>query len=208
MDEFLAKEGVTGGLHGMYPPKNSTQAWGQELWKYFNKVGDAFPKWGGNNVFVAMPAHAGNFSVADFDSDQLKRMNLFSAGRKPTFYTDEFQSVHHLHFRGDEQHRLVFHFYGFVFFADVKMQDYYKRFIRDFMRYKDVIQCGGHELVKLIRHDARSLDPLNNPTGNYYALHVRRGDFQFKVRDIHVMSCHAMSCTCTCHVMSCHTILY
>ena len=38
MPEFLAKEGVTGGLHNRLPPGNSTQAWGKELWKYLAEV--------------------------------------------------------------------------------------------------------------------------------------------------------------------------
>jgi hypothetical protein len=38
MPEFLAKEGITGGLHNRLPPQNSTQAWGKELWKYLAEV--------------------------------------------------------------------------------------------------------------------------------------------------------------------------
>lgn len=38
MPEFLAKEGVTGGLHNKTPPYNSTQIWGKELWKYLAEV--------------------------------------------------------------------------------------------------------------------------------------------------------------------------
>jgi hypothetical protein len=38
MEEFLAKEGVTGGLKGQLPPGNSSEAWGSELWKYLNQV--------------------------------------------------------------------------------------------------------------------------------------------------------------------------
>jgi hypothetical protein len=38
MEEFLAKEGVSGGLHGVLPPQNSTKVWGQALWSYLNKV--------------------------------------------------------------------------------------------------------------------------------------------------------------------------
>ena len=34
---------MTGGLHGVLPPKNSSQAWGQGLWKYLDKVADAQP---------------------------------------------------------------------------------------------------------------------------------------------------------------------
>lgn len=38
MDEFLEKEGVTGGLKNILPPKNSTQIWGELLWRYLSKV--------------------------------------------------------------------------------------------------------------------------------------------------------------------------
>ena len=68
---------------------------------------------------------------------------------------------------------------AFVFFADTTMQSYYRRFVRDFMRYKDEIQCYGAELVAAVRADARRLAPESN--GEYYALHIRRGDLQFKV---------------------------
>ena len=47
------------------------------------------------------------------------------------------------------------------------------------MRYKDDIQCAGAELVRAIRED--SLRVLPQHQGEYYALHIRRGDFQFKV---------------------------
>lgn len=59
------------------------------------------------------------------------------------------------------------------------MQSYYRRFVRDFMRYKDEIQCYGAELVAAVRADARRLAP--DSQGEYYALHIRRGDLQFKV---------------------------
>ena len=38
MEEFLAKEGITGGLKGMVPPGNTTKLWGQKLWWYLKKV--------------------------------------------------------------------------------------------------------------------------------------------------------------------------
>jgi hypothetical protein len=41
MEEFLAKEGVTGKLKGgKLPPKNDTKAWGNDLWKYLSTVSD------------------------------------------------------------------------------------------------------------------------------------------------------------------------
>jgi hypothetical protein len=58
------------------------------------------------------------------------------------------------------------------------MQSFYKRFIRDYMRYRDEIQCLGHELVAAVRADARA---NGIASGDYYSLHIRRGDFQYKV---------------------------
>ena len=46
----------------------------------------------------------------------------------------------------------------------------------------DKIQCAGADLVAAVRADAIKNDPVNNPKGDYYALHIRRGDFQYKVR--------------------------
>jgi hypothetical protein len=63
---------------------------------------------------------------------------------------------------GDAEHRLLQHHYAFAFFADTKMQSFYKRFVRDYMRYKDEIQCAGnddarthsltHSLTHLLAH--------------------------------------------------------
>ena len=68
---------------------------------------------------------------------------------------------------------------AFAFFVSKFQQSFYKRYIRDFMRYKDVIQCAGAALVAAVRQDALREDPHGQ--GVYYALHIRRGDFQFKV---------------------------
>ena len=56
------------------------------------------------------------------------------------------------------------------------MKSFYKRFVRDYLRYNDDIQCGGDELVRAVRADAFK----ENANGEYYALHIRRGDLQFK----------------------------
>lgn len=38
MTEFLAKEGVSGGLKGVLPPGNRTDVWGPDLWSYLDRV--------------------------------------------------------------------------------------------------------------------------------------------------------------------------
>lgn len=88
------------------------------------------------------------------------------------------QAMHHIHIPGDSSHRVLQHHYAFAFFASPVMQSFYKRFVRDYMRYRDEIQCYGAQLVKSIRADSLRLDPSQK--GVYYALHIRRGDFQFK----------------------------
>jgi hypothetical protein len=88
------------------------------------------------------------------------------------------QRTKHIHIPGDGAHRLLTHHYFFVYAADRSLQRFYRRFVRDFVRYKDEIHCAGHELVQAIRRDALAHDPEGQ--GRYYALHVRRGDFQFK----------------------------
>jgi hypothetical protein len=85
--------------------------------------------------------------------------------------------------------RYSFFILAFSFFADKEMQSFYRRFVRDYLRYKDEIQCTGHDIVKLVRADAKAHNvKMNNPGRNgrstpddsYYALHIRRGDFQYK----------------------------
>lgn len=78
MEEFLAKEGVTGGLHGKLPPKNSTTVWGEALWKYLWDVADAKPEWMGR--FLAFPKTAGDFNMTTSLTDPAtaKRMKVRS----------------------------------------------------------------------------------------------------------------------------------
>ena len=59
------------------------------------------------------------------------------------------------------------------------MQSFYRRFIRDYMRYKDDIQCAGAKLIAAVRADSLQVNPSGQ--GEYYAMHIRRGDLQYAV---------------------------
>ena len=65
-------------------------------------------------------------------------------------------------------------FYAVAFFVDPHMQSFYKRFVRDYMRYQDWIHCAGAKLIGAIRNESRGVNPQTK--GDYYALHIRRSD--------------------------------
>ena len=198
MEDFLETEAVHGKLKGgKLPPGNKTDVWGRDLWGYFEKVADQAPSWSGK--FLAMPASTEHLAADGFHGqssffdhpDVAKRLKAFAGKRSPVYYDRQLQKAKLLYFRPGSSARLLQHHYAFTFFADRKMQSFYKRFIRDYMRYQDVIQCAGHEIVAAIRADAAAHHQNSHgaAAGNhsgagshapYYALHVRRGDFQFK----------------------------
>ena len=84
------------------------------------------------------------------------RYESFAAGRKAVYYDEALQTCDHLHFPGDSHHRILQNFYSFAFFADPLMASFYRRFVRDYARYRDEIQCAGAELVAAIRMRARA----------------------------------------------------
>eukprot|EP00597_Dinobryon_sp_UTEXLB2267_P001157 CAMPEP_0170072120 /NCGR_PEP_ID=MMETSP0019_2-20121128/9840_1 /TAXON_ID=98059 /ORGANISM="Dinobryon sp., Strain UTEXLB2267" /LENGTH=557 /DNA_ID=CAMNT_0010280937 /DNA_START=182 /DNA_END=1855 /DNA_ORIENTATION=+ len=181
MDDFLQREGVTGGLHGRLPPGNSSDAWGQQLWKYLQEVADETPAWLGRHI--VFPSHPGDFEMkrALQNASVLARLARFEGDRgagSRALYDSRLQQAHHIHIPGDDAFRILQHHYAFAFFADPDMQSFYRRFVRDYMRYKDDIQCAGAELLARVRQDSLALDPSQQ--GLFYALHIRRGDFQYK----------------------------
>jgi hypothetical protein len=117
MEQFLEKEGVTGGLHGVLPPGNSTQAWGHGLWEYLNNTADAHPQWGldqgpsDTKIFVAFPDKSGSPNFPKL----MERMNAFGGRehRTPVFYDDNLQQAHHIHFPAwPGNFRVLEQFYG------------------------------------------------------------------------------------------------
>ena len=102
-------------------------------------------------------------------------------------YDDEIQEAPLIHFgveylRDDDEGvkgaRLLVQFYEFLFFQDWKQDLWTKRFVRDHVRYVDMIQCAAARVVNAVRERARDSIPSSN--GEYDAFHIRRGDFQYK----------------------------
>jgi len=102
--------------------------------------------------------------------------------RKPVFYDNHLQSVEWINWdagcgnSGDDHmcYRLLQHFYTFLYFTDPKIDNYYKRFVRDFLHYNDEVYCAAWKVIQAVQKDA---DELNVPWSTW---HVRRGDLQYK----------------------------
>jgi hypothetical protein len=128
---------------------------------------------------MAFPDRPGDYKLSKMHHPKaVDRLKAFGGDRSPVYYDEMMQNMHHIHIPGDSNHRVLQHHYAFAFFASPEMQSFYRRFVRDFMRYKDNIHCYGADIIEAVRKDALALNPKGN--GEYYALHIRRGDFQFK----------------------------
>jgi len=68
-----------------------------------------------------------------------------------------------------------------LFFTDPKIDNFYKRFVRDFLRYKDSIFCAAGKIVNALQQEGAALgfDADAEGAGGYSSMHVRRGDLQY-----------------------------
>jgi len=110
-------------------------------------------------------------------------IKTFCGRRTPYFYSSKLDDPDILHFDAfEKEHRLLSHFYNYIYFTNPAYDNYYKRFIRDFMHYNDSIFCAAGKIVKLVQQEAKelgfSLDAEGG--GGYSSLHVRRNDLQFQ----------------------------
>jgi len=94
--------------------------------------------------------------------------------REPVYYDSYWHDQPYLHFisKPGIGLRLLEHFYCWIHFEDPKMDRHYKRFIRDFVHYVDIIFCKAAIIIKRLRE--------LSPSGEFSSFHVRRGEFQYK----------------------------
>jgi hypothetical protein len=164
MKDFLAREALTGRLKGgQLPPENRTVFDRKRpLWKYIR------------NVTKTFSCNADSF-VMGFDVEADKpRFEEMARGRRLCDYDEALQRERVLHFTSqmDNGIRWLTHFYGFYFFGDLRVDNYVKRFVRDFLHYKAEIFCVALKVTDLLAQEAGGK--------GYVAIHIRRGDFQFK----------------------------
>ena len=104
--------------------------------------------------------------------DEQKKISTFCKNRKPVFFGGDLDTMPLIHFQGGEKtHRLLNHFYTFLYFIDDKIDHYYKRFVRDFMHYGDDIFCTSGKIIRALEDEAAKLGG-----SSFSAIHVRRGE--------------------------------
>jgi hypothetical protein len=67
-------------------------------------------------------------------------------------YNDSFHSHRAVFFPGDyrQSHRLLTHFYSYLYFSDFRLERYYKRMVRDRLHYHDEIFCLAGQVVRML----------------------------------------------------------
>jgi hypothetical protein len=115
-------------------------------------------------------------------SEAKSAIESFCGNRKRFTWTSELNEHTLIHFRGDEKElRLLAHFYNMVYFTDPSVDNYFKRFVRDFLHYNDKIYCAAGKIIKALQVEGRqrSFEVDEEGGGGFSAMHIRRGDFQY-----------------------------
>ena len=111
------------------------------------------------------------FKGNDISEDAEQRIKRFCGERKIHYYDKEMHEPQLLHWdASNHDFRLLNHFYAFLYFTNPAIDNFYKRFVRDFLHYKDQIYCAAGKIVHALNAEGRE----------WSSLHIRRGDFQYK----------------------------
>ena len=150
---------LTQAVHDVYDRKN-LEAYGSSWRKRLEKLKDN-------------PTHV-NASITD------RLAEILASRKKLCLYNETYQDAPVLHLKGEERtgHRLLIHFYAFVFLSDWKHDLWMKRFVRDHLRYRDEIQCAAARVVAAVQEIAQQHN--GDQSASFDTFHIRRGDFQYQ----------------------------
>lgn len=145
------------------------------LYEYLSQVADFVPNWHGEHHCLIMDDN--NWFKDDAigvtgNEAQRQQIKKFCAKRTPIYYNTQMHDAPLIHFHSHHKDtRLLVHYYAFIYFTNPKIGNYYKRLVRDRVRYSDEIFCAsGKIVVSLLEESA--------PSG-YFSMHIRRGKFHF-----------------------------
>uniref|UniRef100_A0A7S1YBV7 Uncharacterized protein n=1 Tax=Grammatophora oceanica TaxID=210454 RepID=A0A7S1YBV7_9STRA len=112
-------------------------------------------------------------SYENVPEDLLEQSQRFCGkDRKMHYYNSTWTSPTLLHWNAASlDTRLLNHFYTFMLFTDPVVDNFYKRFVRDYLHYNDEIYCAAGKVINALRKESEM----------FSTMHVRRGDFQYTV---------------------------
>ncbi|KAK1748218.1 GDP-fucose protein O-fucosyltransferase family protein [Skeletonema marinoi] len=125
----------------------------------------------------------GMFDTGKPDDEEGASEFCSSGKRKMVFLTKEFDEPQLLYIQaGKPPTRMLSHYYGYMYFSDVAVGNYYKRLVRDLLHYRPEINCAAGKIIKALQDEGKARGFLTdiNGAGGYSAMHIRRGDFQYK----------------------------
>ncbi len=147
---------------------------------YLNEVGHVADVGAGDGCIVFdKDLYEGNPATSESESS----IKSFCGDRKRFDWTSELNNHDVIHFRADvNEFRLLAHFYNIIHFTDPSIDNYFKRFVRDFLHYNDEIYCAAGKIIKALQAEGRQRNFLTDEEGGggFSAMHIRRGDFQYK----------------------------
>jgi len=148
--------------------------------KYLNQVGHSLDVGAADGCIIFdKDLYVGN----PFNDEIEKSISSFCGERKRFVWTSKLKDHALIHFKADEKEfRLLAHFYNMIHFTDPSVDNYFKRFVRDYLHYNDQIYCAAGKIVKALQAEGkqRGFDIDEEGGGGFSAMHIRRGDFQYK----------------------------
>ena len=151
------------------------------LTDYLNDVGHN-PGFGGDTTCLIFDEDAAQGNPPSEEATKVAK--TYCGERDVVYWSDKEHGHHtHLHFPANQkQYRLLTHYYNLMYFSDPAIGNYFKRFVRDYLHYNNEIYCAAGKIVKALQTEGMrrgfSLDAEKG--GGYSAMHIRRGDLQYK----------------------------
>lgn len=141
---------------------------------YLTMISNYSPNWHGEHDclimddtfwFRGMPIDG-----EDGEPTTKQRIQRFCGTRNPVYYNAQIHTAPLLHIRSHTKDaRLLVHYYAFIYFTNPIIDNYYKRLVRDLLRYSNDIFCAAGKIVKSL------ITESGNKKAGYYSMHIRRG---------------------------------
>ena len=125
----------------------------EDLYDHYHKYGqlaNISAEWPTENCFIfdeSVFTHGDEY-IPKLSPEVQKRILDFCGTRIPIYYSQSMHEAPVWHFETmDFKYRLLIHYYALIFFTDPQIGNYYRRFVRDFLRYHDTVFCAAGRVV-------------------------------------------------------------